>query len=93
MKQLLLVFTALLVLSAAIPYKPAQQREFGEIAANGSGNRNRELIDEATEAKLKPLAVDRAPAVATLQCPLGGTPRARNLRCITADGSRKSLRF
>ncbi len=92
MKQLLLVFTALLVLSAAIP-KPLPERELGEIAANGDRNRNGESIDEATEVRLRPLRVDRAPAMATLKCPAGGPPTTRNMRCSTADGSRESLRF
>ncbi len=93
MKQLLLVFTVLLVLSAAILYTPVQQRELGEVGANGDRNRSGEFIDETTEASLKPLRVDRAPAMATLNCTPSGRPTARNLSCVAADGSRESLRF
>ncbi len=84
MKQLLLVLTALLVLSTAIPHKPAQDGEWGEIARNGGPDR---------EMRLKSLSIDRAPAVATLKCPAGGAPTAHDTSCITADASRESLRF
>ena len=83
MKQLLLVFTAFLALSAALPNKPAQNRESGEIAANSGRDR---------EIKLEPLKVDHVPAVATLKCPAGATPTAR-ISCITPGESRESLRF
>lgn len=53
-KRILILSTTLLVTSAAIAYKPAEERTFGDIAASGCDNRNgdfiiRGMVSNATE--------------------------------------------
>ena len=48
---------------------------------------------EAAEIRLNQLRADGTPVVVTLRCRGDGTPTARNISYITADGSRESITF
>jgi hypothetical protein len=136
---MLFLALTLLVASAAIAYKPAEERVFGDIAASGCDNRNgdfivRGMVSNATEDtvvlsdprddastmsltlpgrgplarvkgffsrgkyqaaqhRLDELRADRTPVVVTLKCRGNGTPSARNISYVNADGSRESISF
>ncbi len=48
---------------------------------------------EATQARLDELRDGRRPVTVTLKCRRGGTPEARNISYVTADGARESISF